>query len=337
LGTLTFGREIDEGLSHELMDRFVEIGGNFIDTADIYNLGKAETIIGRWMKKRGNRDDIVLATKVYQTTGPGPDDSGLSRIHIQKAVEASLKRLQTDVIDLYTIHWWDPKTPIKETVEALNQLVRDGKVRFLGCSNLAAWQLSKYMYIADQIGCPRFISIQQLYNAINRSIENEVLPLCHEEGLGVIPYNILAGGMLTGKYEFGKPMPKGRRLEVFSIYKERYYAEEVLKIADQFKNKAEQMDVTPAQLALAWVLAEQRITSAILGVRNFEQFDDVVGGLDISLNRNERDEIPSAQFGRWFGKDPVYERENPPYMDLPGKWDPKEFDNIKKAVRRIEK
>src|SRR5208282_143305 len=222
MGTLTFGREADEETCFQLLDRFLELGGNFIDTSDIYGMGASEEIIGNWLKKRGTRDKIVLATKVYQTTGPGPNDYGLSRLHIQQAVEASLRRLQTEVIDLYQIHWWDPNTPIEETMEALNDLVRNGTVRYLGCSNVAAWQLSKSLHVAERHNWSRFVSIQPCYNALNRSIENEVLPLCRDEGIGVIPYHIMAGGMLTGKYRREQPMPKGARFGVFRIYQKLY-------------------------------------------------------------------------------------------------------------------
>ena len=199
-GTMTFGAGADEATSFALMDRFLEMGGTFLDTANVYNGGVSEEIIGRWMKARGNRDDIVLATKVYGGTGPGPNERGLSRIHIQHAVEDSLRRLQTDVIDLYQIHRWDFDSEPEETLEALNDLVRQGKVRYIGASNLKAWHLSKYLQLSKENGWSSFISLQPLYNALNRSIENEVLPLCAEVGMGVIPYNPLAGGVLTGKY-----------------------------------------------------------------------------------------------------------------------------------------
>ena len=200
LGTMTFGASADEITSYQIMDRFVELGGTFVDTADRYNAGVSEEIVGRWIKARGNRDNIVLATKVYGPQGPESNARGLSRIHIQQAVDASLKRLQTDVIDLYQIHRWDYESPPEETMEVLNDLVRQGKVRYIGCSNLKAWHLSKYLNLAKKHGWSRFISIQPIYNAINRGIENEILPLCTEEGLGVLNYNALAGGMLTGVY-----------------------------------------------------------------------------------------------------------------------------------------
>jgi len=309
LGTMTFGREADEPTSFQLMDRFVDLGGNFIDTADIYSAGASEEIVGRWLKKRGMRDKIILATKVYGVTGPGPNDGGLSRLHIQQAVEASLKRLQTDVIDLYQIHRWDPSTPIEETLETLNDLVRQGKVRYLGCSNLAAWQLCKFLQASKENHWSKFISIQPIYNALNRSIESELLPLCAREGLGVITYNPLAGGMLTGKYKRGGAMPSGARLEAFKNYYQRYYTEEALDLVEAFVQAAQERQITPAQLALAWVLAEPRVTCPIIGARNLEQFEDTVQGLQIELSPEERQQIPAVLPGRWVGRDPVYDRE----------------------------
>ena len=306
LGTMTFGREADEAMSFKLMDRYVELGGNFLDTADAYSTGASEEIVGRWLKQRSARDHIVLATKVFGVMGPGPNDGGLSRLHIQRAVEASLKRLQTEVIDLYQIHRWDPNVPIEETLEALNDLVRQGKVRYLGCSNLAARQLSRYLHCAEQHYWSRFVSIQPIYNALHRGIELELLPLCAEEGLGVITYNPLAGGMLTGKYKRGEAMPTGARLEAFRMYYERYFTEDALSIVERFIQVANQRGVAPAQLALAWVLAEPRVTCPILGARNLEQLNETVGGLAITLTPEERAAIPAVPLGRWVGVDPVY-------------------------------
>jgi aryl-alcohol dehydrogenase-like predicted oxidoreductase len=308
LGTMTFGGGADEAMSFSIMDRFVELGGTFVDTADQYNAGVSEETVGRWMKARGNRHDIVLATKVYSPHGPGPNNRGLSRIHIQQAVEASLKRLQTNVIDLYQIHRWDFESPPEETMETLNDLVRQGKVRYIGCSNLKAWHLSKYLNLAKEHGWSRFVSIQPIYNAINRSIENEVLPLSAEEGLGVLNYNSLAGGVLTGKYKYDEPLPPDTRLSDSAGYQQRYYTERALQIVEDFVEAAHKRGVTPAQLALAWVLAEPRVTSPILGARTLEQFNDSIQGLAIKLTPEERALIPAVLPGRWVGKDPVYDR-----------------------------
>lgn len=320
LGAGVFGRDADEENCFKLMDRFVELGGNFIDTAELYVHGKSEEIIGRWMKQRGTRDKIVLATKVFGRGGQRSNASGLSRIYIQRAVQASLKRLQTNAIDLYQIHGWDPITPPAETLQTLNDLIRNGKVNYIGCSNLAAWQLSKYLRIADRHDLPRFVSLQAVYNALIRSIENEILPLCQEEGLGVMTYNPLAGGMLTGKYRRGEKMPSGARFDrdrqltdealgIVQMYRDRYMTNEAFDIVEHFVEFAKQKGLTPAQLALAWVLAEPRVTCPNLGARNAEQFEDAVRGLDVKLTPEERAAIPATLPGRWVGKDPIYDRQ----------------------------
>ena len=308
LGTMTFGAGADEAVSFGIMDRFTELGGTFLDTANVYNDGRSEEIVGKWIKERGARKQTVLATKVYGTTGPGPNESGLSRLHIQQAVEASLRRLQTDVIDLYQIHRWDFDAPPDETLEALNDLVRQGKVRYIGCSNLKAWHLSTFLRLADEAHWSRFISIQPLYSALNRSIENEILPYCAEQGLGVIPYNPLAGGVLTGKYKRGQPLPEDTRLSDSEAYRHRYHTETTFDIVERFVSAADEHGVTPAQLALAWVLGEPRITSPIIGARNLSQLNDTLGRLDFSLTPTERETIPSIAPGRWVGQDPVYDR-----------------------------
>ncbi len=308
LGTMTFGSGADEATSFEIMDRFMELGGTFLDTANVYNGGLSERIVGKWIKERGVRDEVVLATKVYGATGPGPNERGLSRINIQRDVEDSLRRLQVDTIDLYQIHRWDLESEPEETLETLNDLVRQGKVRYIGCSNLRAWQLSRYVAIAKENHWSRFISIQPLYSALNRSIENEVLPYCAEQGLGVIPYNPLAGGVLTGKYKRGEPLPEDTRLSDSEAYRDRYYTDRTFDIVERFVDAAKAQGVTPAQLALAWVLAEPRITAPIIGARTLDQLNDTLGRLDVSLTPAERNAIPSVLPGRWVGKDPVYDR-----------------------------
>ena len=309
MGTMTFGREADEETSFKILDRYVELGGTFLDTADQYSFGGSEEIVGRWMKERGVRNKIILATKVYQQMSPLPNDGFLSRYHIVQAVEASLKRLQTDVIDLYQIHRWDPETPPEETMEALNDLVRQGKVRYIGCSNVKAWHLARFLKTADVNHWSRFVCLQPIYSAINRSIEIEILPLCAEEGLGVMVYNPLAGGMLTGKYRRGQPLPKGARLTELVQYYQRYYTEESLDIVERFVESAQERGLTPPQLALAWILAEPRVTCPIVGARNLEQLNDTLGGLEVKLTPEEREAIPSVLPGRWVGKDQVYDRD----------------------------
>jgi aryl-alcohol dehydrogenase-like predicted oxidoreductase len=308
MGTMTFGREADADTSFALLDRFFDAGGTFVDTADQYSTGGSELVVGRWLRERGHRDQIVLATKVYAPMGSGPNDGGLSRIHIQRAVEDSLRRLQTDVIDLYQIHRWDYDTPPDETLRALDDLVRQGKVRYLGCSNLKAWHLSEFLFRARQAGLSEFVSLQPLYNALNRSIELELLELCERQGVGVITYNPLAGGMLTGKYGRDR-LPAGARLEAFQAYYDRYYTDEALRIVAGFVAAAAERGVSPAALALAWVLAEPRITCPILGARNLEQLNDTLAGVDLRLDPAERAAIPAIAPGRWVGQDQVYDRK----------------------------
>ncbi len=309
LGAMTFGREADEETSYRILDFFVEKGGTFVDTANSYSNGGSEQVVGRWLKKRGNRDSIVLATKVYGRWGEGPNDGGLSRIAIQRACEASLSRLQTDVIDLYQIHRWDPEVPPEETLEALTDLVRAGMVRYIGCSNVAAWQLAKCLRISERKLLARFTSLQPVFNALYRAIENELLPLCQDEGIGVICYNPLAGGTLTGKYVRGKEPPKGSRLGEFKLYYNRYYYEQTFDVVEKFVEHAKARGVTPAQLALAWVIGEPRLTCPIVGARNVEQLRDSLGGLDVKLTAEEREQVPSVPPGRWLEVDPVYDRE----------------------------
>lgn len=309
LGTMTFDREADVKTSFAIMDYFTEQGFNFIDTADAYSMGASESVVGQWLKERKKRNDIVLATKVYGQMGDGPNEGGLSRIHIQQAVEDSLRRLDTDVIDIYQIHRWDPDSPVEETIVALNDLIRQGKIRYVGCSNLSGWQLAQFLYLSDTLLADRFICIQPIYNALNRGIELETLQLCKNQGLGVISYNPLAGGVLTGKYKRGQDLPEGSRLDAFDAYYERYYTDQMFDTVERFVKSAEEMQVTPAQLALAWVMAEPGITAPILGARSMEQIQDSLQGTNISLTEEQRASIPAVVQGRWIGIDPVYDRE----------------------------
>jgi aryl-alcohol dehydrogenase-like predicted oxidoreductase len=306
MGTMTFGREADAAASERMLDYFTDQGGNFVDTADMYGDGAAETVIGNWLAAHGGRDDVVLATKVFAALGAGPNAGGLSRLHIMRAAEASLRRLQTDVIDLYQIHRWDAETPVDETLRALEDLVRQGKVRYLGCSNLRAWQLARFMACAHDHKWDAFVSVQPVYNALNRAIELELLPACADFGLGVVTYNPLAGGMLTGKYRRGLPLPTGARLDAFTVYHERYYTDEALALSERFAEAARVRGISPAQLAIAWILGEPGITCPILGARNVEQLKDSLGGLGVCLTAQERGQIPAIPSGHWVGRDQVY-------------------------------
>jgi len=210
LGCMTFGRELDEEGSREIIARFLKAGGDFIDTADVYEQGASEEIVGRAIK--GVREDVVLATKVRFPMGDGPNDVGLSRKHIVAGCEASLRRLGTDYIDLYQVHAWDAVTPLEETLSALTDLVRQGKVRYVGVSNFTGWQLMKALYVSELNGFERFVSLQPQYSLVERNIEREVLPACREEGVGVIPWGPLGGGFLSGKYRRGEEPPEDSRI-----------------------------------------------------------------------------------------------------------------------------
>ena len=308
LGTMTFGREADEKTSFAIMDYFVENGYNFLDTANAYSNGGSEIVVGKWLAERKNRSSIVLATKVYGEMGPGPNEGGLSRLHIQIAVEESLKRLKTDVIDLYQIHRWDPDVTPEETLDALNYLIHQGKVRYIACSNLNAWQLAQFLYLADLHSLSRFVSIQPVFNALNRGIELEILSLCEDQGLGVISYNPLAGGVLTGKYSRGSELPAGTRLDGNEGYRDRYLNDTMFDIVERFVGTAAEMGVTPAQLALAWVMGEPRVTAPILGARNMQQITDSLAGAEIALTAERRAAVPAIPEGKWVGVDPVYDR-----------------------------
>ena len=210
------------------------------------------------------------------------------------------------MIDLYQVHRWDPTIPIEETIDALDDLVRQGKVRYIGCSNVRAYQLQYCLDYARTHAMSPFISLQPAFNALNRAMEAELLPLCAEQGIGVMSYNPLAGGMLTGKYRKDEPLPKGARLEAFQFYHDRYYTEQALDIVGRFLQEASRRGVSPAQLALAWVLAEPRISSPILGARSLNQITDSLKGAEIHLTAEERAAIPAVQAAHWVGEDPVY-------------------------------
>jgi aryl-alcohol dehydrogenase-like predicted oxidoreductase len=312
LGTMQFGGKMNMGnLGQEDTNKLVKLalerGINFIDTADVYSRGESETLLGNALK--GVRQEIVLATKVRLPMSDNFNRSGATRVNILRGVESSLKRLQTDYIDLYQVHGWDSNTPFEETLRTLNDLVRQGKVRYIGCSNLKAWHLAQYLNISERRNWSRLVCMQPIYSALNRSIESEILPYCAEEGLGVIVYNPLAGGMLTGKYRRGQPLPRGARLESSAQYYARYYTEQALDIVEAFVRAAVERGVTPAQLALAWVLGEPRVTCPIVGARNVQQLDDTLGGLAIKLTSEERASIPAVLPGRWVGLDQVYDRD----------------------------
>ena len=291
LGTMTFGGQADEDASVRIIQRALDAGVNFIDTADIYPMGgtmetagRTEEIVGKAL--RGRRDQVVLATKVRGATGPGPNDQGLSRRHIMQAVEASLRRLGTDYIDLYQPHWPDVETPLEETLRALDDLVRQGKVRYIGCSNFEAWRLCKGLWISDKLGLARFESLQPRYNLLDRRVEREHLPLCLEEGVGVIPYSPLGGGLLTGKYRAGEAPPAGTRGAMYPRFG-RMLTEGNLRAVQAADDLARARGVTVAQFALGWLLSQPGVTAPIIGVTREEQLDELLGAAGLRLTPEE--------------------------------------------------
>lgn len=289
LGTMTFGRETDERLSLKMVDQFIEQGGNFIDTADVYSNGRSEEIVGRALK--GRRQSVVLATKVRFRMGEGANEVGASRGHILAGCEASLRRLQTDYIDLYQVHCWDPYVPLEETLSTLNDLVRVGKVRFLGVSNYTAWQLMRALWLSDLRGWERYVSLQPRYNLVDRHVERELLPVCQEFGLGVIPWAPLGGGFLTGKYRRDQGMPEDGRithaLSHWSESMERQGTEQSWNVLGVVEEIAQARGKTISQVAIAWLLAQEVITAPILGARTLEQFNENLGGAGWQLSADE--------------------------------------------------
>jgi len=292
LGAMTFGRESSEELSNQMLNRFVEVGGNFIDTADTYGAGVSEEIVGRWLKSK-QRHDIVIATKVRFGTRSGPNNRGLGRKHIMDEVEASLRRLGTDFIDLYQVHMWDPKTPFEETLSTLDRLVRDGKVRYIGASNYSGWQLQKSVDMSRQMGWEPFTCLQPLYNLLDRDVEWELIPVCLNEGLGVIPWSPLRGGWLSGKFHRGMTAPaEGSRVEVaetkgWSENWTTYNNEHTWSVIDWLMEIAKETNKTAAQVALNWVLQRPGVSSPIIGARNMEQLEDNLGAMGWSLSAEQ--------------------------------------------------
>lgn len=308
LGTMTFGYQCDEDTSVRILDTAADAGIDFIDTADVYPLGaspdlfgRTEEIIGRWLK--GRRDQFILASKCFFPTGPKPWDSGNSRQNIMRAVEASLRRLDTDHIDLYQIHSWDHSTPIDETLRALDDLVRTGKVRYVGCSNVLAYQLARAVGRSEVLGVARFDSVQPRYNLLFRENERELLPLCSEEGIAVIPYNPLAGGFLTGKHQRGEPTAGGRFTLGYAAgrYQERYWHERMFDTVDHLRAMAAEAGVSMATLAVQWVLDNPAITSPIIGASRPEQLADAIAAVDFPLDDQLRTRLDAVTYEYRYG------------------------------------
>jgi aryl-alcohol dehydrogenase-like predicted oxidoreductase len=291
LGTMTFGLQSDEATAISVLDRAADGGIDFLDSSDAYPLGgdlttrgATEEILGRWL--RGRRDRFIVATKCFAPTGPAPFDGGNSRKHIMSAVEASLRRLQTDYIDLYQLHGYDRATPIDETLGALDDLVHQGKVRYTGCSNFLTYQLVRAVGRSETLGLARFDSVQPRYNLLFRQIEREMLPFCGEEGVGVIPYNPIAGGLLSGKHTFSAPPPEGRFTlgNAGGMYQDRYWHEREFGTVKQLGELAGQAGLSLVTMAVAWVLANPVITAPIIGASNPGQLDASLAAVDVKLD-----------------------------------------------------
>ncbi len=282
LGAMTFGRESTEAESIQMMNRFVEAGGNFIDTANVYTRGVSEEIVGRWLRNR-RRDELVIATKARFPMSDGPNDLGLSRKHLLSAVEDSLRRLQTDYIDLYQVHCWDPGTPLDETLATLDTLVRSGKVRYIGASNYSGWQLQKAVDTSRHQGWEPFSCLQPLYNLLDRSLEWELVPVCQNEGLGIIPWSPLRGGWLSGKYRRGMDAPvAGTRIEQaeqegWSESWSAYNNERTWSVLDALFAVAEEAGKEPVQVALRWLLQRPGVTAPIIGARTIAHLESNLG------------------------------------------------------------
>lgn len=275
LGTMTFGNEADEETSRQIVDHYMEAGGNFIDTADVYQRGVAEEITGRAIGDRRSR--VVLATKGRMPMSDDPNDRGAGRRHLTRAVEASLIRLGTDWIDLYQVHWPDPAVPIEETLATLDDLVAAGKIRYGGLSNYTGWELQRAIDACQRYGWAPVVSHQPQYSLISREIELETLPLCASNGIAVLPWSPLGGGVLTGKYRASEPVPADTRLGASEMQAKRRLNEHNLRVADEVAKIAAEIGRSPAQVALNWVMHRRGITSPILGARNLSQLEDNLG------------------------------------------------------------
>jgi len=294
LGTMTYGTSkwrdwvLDEEESRPFFRRAIDAGINFFDTANAYSAGVSEEVTGRALRDYARREEIVLATKVYFPYNDKPNQGGLSRLHILRAVEDSLRRLGTDYIDLYQIHRWDYTTPIEETLEALHDLVKSGKVRYIGASSMYAWQFAKSLYLADLHGWTRFVSMQNHYNLVYREEEREMIPLCRSEGIGLIPWSPLARGFLAGnrarsRADGGETV----RAKTDDYAHKMYYEETDFEVAERAEEVAKRHGVSPAQIALAWMLDKPWITSPIIGASKMYQLDEAIGALDIELSEED--------------------------------------------------
>jgi aryl-alcohol dehydrogenase-like predicted oxidoreductase len=322
LGTMTFGEKffnigvVDQAGANQMVARCLEVGINFIDTADVYSYGESETITGRALKDASAaRDKMIIATKVRSamseaaTEGTGDANNvGLSRQHIFASVEKSLRRLETDYIDLYQVHGWDLLTPVEETLRALEDLVRQGKVRYVGCSNWSARHLSKALVLAQQKDWAGFVSLQAYYSLVGRDLEHELLPLCREEGVGVLPWSPLSGGFLSGKYRRDNPNPEGARRTNFqfpAIDEARGF--DAVEALDEI---AKRKGASVAQVALAWLLAQPGVTSIIIGANKMSQLEDNLKAADLELSAEDVEQLSATTAPRQMYPEWMIERQN---------------------------
>jgi aryl-alcohol dehydrogenase (NADP+) len=293
LGTMTFGAESDDKVANEQLDRFVEQGGNLIDTADVYADGESEAIIGRWLGTRnGARDQVVIATKGRFARGEGPNDVGLSRVSLTRALEASLRRLGVGTIDLYQAHAWDPLTPLEETLRFFDDAVRAGKIQYVGVSNFIGWQLQKAALLTSHLGLAPVVTLQPQYNLLQRDVELELAQVCVNEGIGILPWSPLGGGWLTGKYRRDVAPTGTTRLgddpeRGMEAYGRRNPEERTWRIIDAVRSVAEARGASMAQVALAWLVDRPAVTAVILGARTLEQLDDNLGAAGLHLSAVE--------------------------------------------------
>lgn len=293
LGTMTFGNESTEEVAHAQLDRFVERGGNFVDTANVYSRGVSEEIIGRWLAARpGVRDQLVIATKGRFPMGDSPNDAGLTRTNLARALDASLRRLQVDAIDLYQAHAWDPLTPIEETLGFFDDAVRAGKIRYAGVSNFLGWQLQKATLLTKFRGLAPIVTLQPQYNLLVRDIEFELVDVCRNEQVGILPWSPLAGGWLTGKYTRDEVPAGATRLgedpeRGMKAYAPRNRQERTWRVIDAVRQVADGRGVSMSQVALAWLADRPAVTSVILGARTVEQLDDNLGAAGLHLSDKE--------------------------------------------------
>jgi aryl-alcohol dehydrogenase-like predicted oxidoreductase len=300
LGTMTFGTESDEMAAHAQLDRYVEAGGNLIDTADVYSAGESEHIVGRWLAARdGAREQIVLASKGRFPTGDGRNDVGLSRQHLAAALDASLRRLGVDTIDLYQLHSFDPLTPLEETLRFLDDAVGAGKIHYVGLSNFTGWQLQRAVDVAEFRGLARPVTLQPQYNLLVREIEWEIIPAAGQNGLGLLPWSPLGGGWLTGKYQREQPPTGATRLgenpaRGVEAYDRRSRVERTWDVIDAVRAVADDRDASMAQVALAWLVDRPTVTSVILGARTVDQLDDNLGAAGLHLSADEVARLDAA-------------------------------------------